>query len=271
MSLPFGHAVYFALHAAGLQLLACRGVGGREEQRVGPRLVADTGFYLCQQCKIVVVEALAVHRHVASALLVPHFYVAHGVVVFGVAGAQSRAHDESCALFYELGTHVGLVGVEGTDAIGSVEVVLLFPFGDDVDGSTQRVGAEAGGHHSLVDFYVIYDADRQVGQRDATAFGFERKSVDEIAHGIARQTIDRQVEVAAHTAFLTHLDPRRASYQAGEADSASGQSAHVYGVDAESTFAGALYLALAIHLYAFQADGGVVCGRVGLCPCGGGA
>ena len=106
--------------------------------------------------------------------LVPQLHAAHSVVVLGEVEACRRSHDNPRATVDDLREEVGLMGVEGADAVRGVEVVALLAAGDDVDGAPQRVGAEVGRDDAFVDLHALDEVDGQVGGRYAAALRGER-------------------------------------------------------------------------------------------------
>ena len=106
--------------------------------------------------------------------LVPQLYATHSVVVLGEVEACRRPHDNPRATVDDLREEVGLMGVEGADAVRGVEIVALLAAGDDVDGAPQRVGAEVGRDDAFVDLHALDEVDRQVGGRYAAALCSER-------------------------------------------------------------------------------------------------
>ena len=155
-------------------MLAGGGVGGGDEQLVGPGAAADAGLELHEGGEVVVVEATPIGEAELLCGLVPQLYATHSVVVLGEVEACRRSHDDPRATVDDLREEVGLMRVEGADAVRSVEVVALLAAGDDVDGAPQRVGAEVGRDDTFVDLHVLDEVDGQVGGRYAAAFRGER-------------------------------------------------------------------------------------------------
>ena len=62
--------------------------------------------------------------------------------------------------------------------------------GDQVDGSAQRIDAEIGRHHALVDLYMVNQVHGQIGQRHLRALGVEGHAIDEEAYGVARHAVE---------------------------------------------------------------------------------
>ena len=73
-----------------------------------------------------------------------------------------------------------------------------------------------GGNHSLVDFNAVDDVYRQVGQRHVTALAAEGHAIQKVADGVARQTVDGQIEIRTYTALFAYLDAGRAVYQVAQ-------------------------------------------------------
>ena len=174
LRLTLGGAVDDGLHGARLELLAGGGVGGGDEQLVGPGAAADAGLELHEGGEVVVVEATPIGEAELLRGLVPQLYATHSVVVLGEVEACRRPHDDPRATVDDLREEVGLMGVEGADAVRGVEVVALLAAGDDVDGAPQRVGAEVGRDDAFVDLHALDEVDREVGGRYAAALRGER-------------------------------------------------------------------------------------------------
>ena len=145
---------------------------------------------------------------IPAGCLIPHLHVFHHVVVLRVVDTEGRTDDDS-VLQRILCIEFTAVGVKGAQTVADIEVVGMFPVGDDIDGTAQGIATQPCRYHTLVDLDMVYQVHRQIGQRHARAFRVERHAVDEIAHGIARHTIDAQVEVGAYSALFTHLHTRR--------------------------------------------------------------
>ena len=191
LRLTLGGAVDDGLHGARLKLLAGGGVGGGDEQLVGPGAAADAGLELHEGGEVVVVEATPIGEAELLRRLVPQLYATHSVVVLGEVEACHRSHDDPRATVDDLREEVGLMRVEGADAVRGVEVVALLAAGDDVDGAPQRVGAEVGRDDAFVDLHALDEVDGQVGGRYAAALRGERQAVHEVADGVARESVDR--------------------------------------------------------------------------------
>ena len=203
------HTDDVVLRGARLDVLVDLGDGSRYEESVGPAAVLHPGFQLAEQREIVVVETRQVLDHESGPVFVAHFHVAHQVVVLRIVRAQDGFEDQSGLLAGILGVEICLVGMEGADAVGKIEIVAGAAARDDVHGAAQCVAAEAGGNHALVDFHTVDDVHGQVGQRHAGSLGVERHPVEEIADGVAAHPVDRQVELTADPALLADPDAGR--------------------------------------------------------------
>ena len=82
-----------------------------------------------------------------------------------------------------------------TQTVTDIEVVGMLPVGDNIDGTAQGIATQPSRYHTLVNLNVVNQVYGQIGQGHARTFRVERYTVDEIAHGIARHTIDAKVEV----------------------------------------------------------------------------
>ena len=137
--------------------------------------------------------------------------------------------------------------MERPDAVGEIEVVAAAAVRDDVDGAAQRVAAEADGNHAFVDFHTLDDVHGEVGQRHAGAFGIERHAVEEVADRVAAHPVDRQVELAAHAAFLADADAGRAVDGLRQRLEGAGLETDVERTHGEGAFAQLLLAALGRH------------------------
>ena len=134
--------------------------------------------------------------------------------------------------------------MEGTDAVGKIEIVAGAAARDDVHGAAQRVAAEAGGNHTFVYFHAVDDVHGQVGQRHAGPLGVERHPVEEIADGVAAHPVDRQVEFAAYPALFADPDAGRPVDGLGQRLERAGLQTDIERAHSESPFAKPLLPAL---------------------------
>ena len=252
--LPAGHTHDFALQTSRLHILVHSGIRGGHEEGIGPWFVGHPGLHLCQQREVVVMKSPSVGVHELAVLLVPYLHAFHHIVVFGVVHAQCGSHHDAVAE-HILPVKVGLVGMEGTYSIRHIEIVGVFAVCHDVDGATQRIGAEPGRHHPFIDFHMVDEAHGQVGQRHAAALCVEGHTVEEVAHGVARHAVDGEVEVGAHAPFLAHFHARGAVDNGIEIVDGVDKAAYVDSIDGERPFAQFLCPRLSYHRHLIERHG----------------
>ena len=136
------------------------------------------------------------------------------------------------------------MGVKGTYAIRGIEVVCLLAIGHHVDGSSQGIATEPRRYYTFIYLYMVNHTDGQIGQCDARAFCVERHTIDEVSHGIARHSVDAQVEVAAQSTFLAYLHTCCMVNQTVQVADAANHRTYVDGIHGKSPFAQLLCLAL---------------------------
>ena len=141
---------------------------------------------------------------------ITHLYVFHPVIVLGIVDAGGRANDQSGMPFDKLSVQVGAMGMERTDAVRSIHEVLLFRLGNDVDCATQRIRTQRGRYYAFIDFHPVDQVNGQVCERYAAPFAIQRHTVDEVAHGITGQSVDREVEIRTYAPLFTYFDTSRA-------------------------------------------------------------
>ena len=241
--LAFGLSDDARLHLPRLQLLVDVLVGGADEELVGPRFVGDSDLHLGQHAQVVVVETAAVLRQELAHLLVPHLDILHHVVVLRVVHTDGGPYGQP-VLQHILPVEVGLVGVEGAEAIGDVEEISLLALRHDIDGTAQGIAAEPRGHHALVYLYVVNHADGHVGNGQSRTLCVEGNAVEEVAHRRARHAVDAQFEVGTHAAVLANLHAGRAVDDAVDGVQRANHGLHVDGIHRQRTLAQPLSLRL---------------------------
>ena len=101
----------------------------------------------------------------------------------------------------------------GADTIARIEIVGMLTVGHDVHGTAQGVAAEPDRHHTLIDLDMVNQIDGQIGKRHTRAFRIKGHTIEEIAHGIARHTVDRQIKIRTDTTLLSQFHTCRTVYQ----------------------------------------------------------
>ena len=157
-------------------------------------------------------EPSAVYRDILTALLVPDLHASHHIVVLRIVDAQGRTNGQS-VLQHILGVQIALMGMVGTESVARIEIVHLLAVGNNVHGPAQGIAAKPGRHHTFVDLDMVNQVDGQIRQIHPGTLGVEGDAVDEVAYGIARHAIDREVEVTTHAALFSQLHASRAVYQ----------------------------------------------------------
>ena len=147
------------------------------------------------------------------------------------------------------------MGVEGTDAVGCVQVILFLFAGHDVDGSPHGVAPQVRGHDSLIDLDALDGTYRQVGEGGALALDVQGYFVDEIADGVSRHAVQREVGVRTQAAFQAEAHACRAVDQRAQVGGAAGGGADVKGADLVRALAQLSRLAFAAHGRFLEADG----------------
>ena len=167
---PFRHAIDDGLDGAALQVFVSLVVSPGEVEGVRPTAVLNADFRLGGEGKVVIVEALYVPGQVCPRSVVPQFHSPHGVVVPAVFNADGRLD-------------------------GCVQVILFLFAGHDVDGTPHGVAPQVRGHDSLIDLDALDGTYRQVGEGGALALDVQGYFVDEIADGVSRHAVQREVGV----------------------------------------------------------------------------
>ena len=196
-------------------------------------------------------ESTALLGYVSAGSLVPHLDVFHHVVVFRVVDAECRT-DGQPVLQHVLRIQVTAVRVVRPHAVRRIQIVRPLPVRHDVDGSAQGVRAEPRGHHALVYLDMVYQVHGQISQRHLRTLRVQGNTVQEVAHRIARHAVNRQVEIAAYTAFLADLHTRRTVHNAVQVRQRTDHRVHIDGVHRQSALTQLLRLRLADDRHILQ-------------------
>jgi len=142
--------------------------------------------------------------------------------------------------------------MERTDAVRSVQEVLFFSLSDDVNRTTQCIRAQRGRYYTFIDFHPVDQVDGQVCERHTAPFAIQRHTVDEVAHGITGQPVDREVEIRTYAPLFAHFDASRAIDQFIQVMKRINDRFHIERIDRKRTLPCLLRLCLPIHFHGIQ-------------------
>ena len=199
-------------------------------------------------------ETSAIFCHERSLVLARNFHTLHLVVILRIVHTCYRFDNDSRLGHYILRIEVELMSMKRTDAVRSIQEILLVLVSNNIYCPPQSIGTQMCRNHPFIDFYTFDNVCRKIGQCYTGTFGIKRHTVQKVANGITRQAINRKVVVRTHATFLTHFHTSSPINDGVQALRSVYQRLYVHGIDSICPFPQLLRLALAVYLYSIQAN-----------------
>jgi len=130
-------------------------------------------------------EPFTVDFNIFTAIFIPYLDTFHLIIILGIIDTDGRLDDQSGLRFYELGIQVGSMSMERTYTIRSIQIILFFLTGNNINGAPQSIRTQAGRNYPFIYFHPVNDIDRKICQRDTASFCIQRHPIDKVTDGIA--------------------------------------------------------------------------------------
>ena len=186
------------------------GQGETEQKTVGPGAIDHATAY--GQGFVVVGVVETAHPFGMAEIDAPVGKVFHGsrdgIVIVGIVLEGTHFHFPSrCPSAVPI--ERALVRVERAAGVGSVDVpARLWSLGDDVDDSTDGIGAESDGDNAFVDLDALGKIDGDIIESEGAAHPFLGHSVDKDLNVLATEAVERDVHVRTHATGFAHFHTR---------------------------------------------------------------
>ena len=200
-------------------------------------------------------KTFPVGRNVLPARLIPNLHPFHQVVILRIVDTHGRTNLQSALRLDKLGIQIRLMRVERSHSIRGIQVITGSLIRDDVDGTSQGIRTQTGRNHPFVDLNPFDQIDRQIGQRNTTAFRIQGNTIQKIADRIARHTIDGEVKIGTDTSLFPYTDAGRSVHHLIQVVYRIGQRFDIQRIGGKHSLSDLLRLRLAIHLHSMERDG----------------